>query len=557
MVYPPTSAARRAGRGAYVWLLAANAFLISPIVVHALLEARWGQEDPSTGSLLLTSVLWLSALQLLARRPAWALLATSPLVVTVLADLFLVVWFRSRLTSSYLSIAVSNLEQTPDFVQAFLPQLLGLALVVPLWGLCLHKVRHVTLPHRAWAVIPLTWLAVSYASSVRQMKGPPGLRQALIDVAELDVTSPFGVLPQGFITWLVHARSGEAYARSQGFRFGARREPPPDDRPELYVLVIGESSRPDRWGLNGYERDTSPRLARTPNLLSFTDVVSQAPSTQDAVPLLLTRATADDLPRAHAERSVVTAFKEVGFTTYWLSTQEVGNWTGFIHRYAAEADVRRYFERRRDDVLLAPFGEVLDRLRRPGDRAFVVLHTAGSHFPYENRYPPEFARFSGPRSRKDRLDAAYDNSILFTDHLLAELIGQLARRQDLVSALLFVSDHGENLLDDERRLWGHPHATEYDLPATQFFWSSPALEARQPQLVQRARAHVDRPLSTRHVFHSLVDLAGIRAEGFSRELSIFGEALATPPRRFLARGRVTDFDDAFGARRLATQARRR
>ncbi|MCO5168201.1 MAG: phosphoethanolamine transferase [Planctomycetes bacterium] len=474
----------------------------------------------------------------------------TPFALVALADLFLVVCFRSRLTTSYLSVIVSNLGDTPDFTQAYLPQLaVGLGLGLPLWALLLWRVRGLRPgPRRAWAAAPLAAVVLLYgAVTARQARHGERPARALLDVITHDLNSPFGVLPQGFVTWRLHAEAARAFARSEGFRFGARRDPPPDDRPELHVLVIGETSRPDRWGLNGYERDTSPRLSRTPGLLSFTDVVSQSPSTQQAVPLLLTRATADAMTDAFAERSVITAFKEVGFRTYWLSTQEVSHWAGFIHHYAAEADVRRYFERRHDGALLAPFRDIVARVRGPGDRAFVVLHTMGSHFAFENRYPPEFERFPvHGRGRAERLHNAYDNTILYTDHVLAELVAELARRDDLVSSLLFISDHGENLLDDERRLFGHAIGTAWDLPVATFFWPSQALEARHPELVRRARGHVDRPLSSRHVFHSLVDLAGLRAEGFDRRLSIFGEDLATPPRRFVIGARVDDFDALVG-----------
>lgn len=541
------------------WLIAANLFLISPVVVHAALDAGEGKLDAVAGWHLLTSVLWLAAAQLLARRPLPLLLAMTPLALVVVADLFLVLVLRARLTTSYLSVAAGNLIETPEFLQAYLPQVaLGLGLGLPLWGLCLWRLRGLTLPvRRAWAVVPLVAVLGLYgAVTLRQVRGGVRPGRALLDVVTHDVNSPFGIFPQGWVTWRLHVEAAAAFARSEGFRFDARRDPTPDDRPELYVLVIGETSRPDRWSINGYGRETSPRLARTPGLLSFTDFVSQAASTQHAVPLMLTRATADDLPQAYAERSVVSAFGEVGFRTFWLSTQEMSHWAGFIHRYAAEADVRRYFERRHDGALLAPFAEIVAGVRRPGDKAFVVLQTMGSHFAFENRYPPEFERFpvGGALSRRERLDNAYDNTILYTDHILAELVGQLSRRDDLVSSLLFVSDHGENLLDDERRLFGHAIGTEQDLRVAAFLWCSPALEARQPDLVRQARANVGLPLSSRHVVHSLVDVAGIRADGFVRELSVFSAAPATPPRRFLAAGRVDDFDALFGPPRATNAA---
>lgn len=84
-----------------------------------------------------------------------------------------------------------------------------------------------------------------------------------------------------------------------------------------------------------------------------------------------------------------------------------------------------------------------------------MLHTKGSHFEYARRYPPEFARFgSSGGSRQQNVVDEYDNTVLYTDWLLSELIATLTQRGG-ASAVFFASDHGENLLDDERQLLGH------------------------------------------------------------------------------------------------------
>jgi len=123
--------------------------------------------------------------------------------------------------------------------------------------------------------------------------------------------------------------------RLADFSFGARQKEVSKDR-ETLVLIIGESARYESWGINGYTRDTSPRIEGIAGLLSFADVCSPATLTSPSVPIMLTRATAGDLTPIQEERSVVSAFREAGFGTYWISNQ--ATFSGLIQTFANEAD---------------------------------------------------------------------------------------------------------------------------------------------------------------------------------------------------------------------------
>ena len=116
------------------------------------------------------------------------------------------------------------------------------------------------------------------------------------------------------------------------------------------MLVIGESSRAMNWGLYGYGRNTNPRLGAERNLTVFRDVVTQAAVTRISVPLILTRGSIEDEQRTARERSIVSVFREAGFQTCWISTQQRDPFTGAINRYPREADVTRFYERRLDGM---------------------------------------------------------------------------------------------------------------------------------------------------------------------------------------------------------------
>ena len=49
-------------------------------------------------------------------------------------------------------------------------------------------------------------------------------------------------------------------------------------KPRLLLLVLGETARAQNWGLNGYARQTTPELARIPDLINFTQVTASVPA---------------------------------------------------------------------------------------------------------------------------------------------------------------------------------------------------------------------------------------------------------------------------------------
>lgn len=307
------------------------------------------------------------------------------------------------------------------------------------------------------------------------------------------------------------------------FKFSARQSNVPAQR-QIYVLVIGETLRPDRLQLNGYNRATSPRLAGTKNVISFTDMVSPWAWTRMSVPVILSRKIATDQRYFPTEPSIVAAFKEAGFSTSWLSTQSpLGVHDSSIALHASEADQVQYLnpvgykkEGFYDDILLPAFERVL---KQNQPKQLIVLHTLGSHFSYADRYPDAFDLFtpSGKgqsvsmhdQKSKVLLNNAYDNSVAYTDFILFNLIKQLEQSQS-VSSLFFVSDHGENIFDGQCGKSGHGHNTERDYRVAAILWTSDAYNLHYPQKKTLAEQRREQPLLTSSVFHSMLDLADIQ-----------------------------------------------
>lgn len=306
------------------------------------------------------------------------------------------------------------------------------------------------------------------------------------------------------------------------FKFSARQTDIPAQR-QIYVLVIGETLRPDRLQLNGYNRATTPRLSGTKNVISYTNMVSPWAWTRMSVPVILSRKSATDQRYFPTETSIVAAFKEAGFSTAWLSTQSpLGVHDSSIALHASEADQVQYLnpvgykkEGFYDDILLPAFERVLQQNEQ---KQLIVLHTLGSHFSYADRYPQAFDLFtpSGKgqsismhdQNSKVLLNNAYDNSVAYTDFILFNLIKQLEQSQS-ISSLFYVSDHGENIFDGQCNKSGHGHNTERDYRVASILWTSELYNLNYPQKKSLAEQRREQPLMTSNVFHSLLDLAGI------------------------------------------------
>lgn len=329
------------------------------------------------------------------------------------------------------------------------------------------------------------------------------------------------------------------------FKFNAEKKEPVAEK-EVYVFVIGETGRYDNYSINGYPRSTSPLLAKTKNLISYSDFYSEANITTSSLQIILTRASAQDYERSYVEKSFVDAFKEAGFKTYWIADQSANN--QFIRRIAADAD-SEYF-RVTDFADTANFDEQLwpclkTVLDRNDPKALIVIHTLGSHFRYNYRYPASFEKFKP--SLKGAFDYAlisaknremfintYDNSILYTDFFLA---GTIRRIDSLraISALVYIADHGENLFDTEDNIVFHGGSeyTAYDFHIPFFVWTSYKYGIRYPSKVDNLARNKDRRLSAGCVFYSMLDIADITFPEQIPAKSIVSDSLQDDSARYI------------------------
>lgn len=329
---------------------------------------------------------------------------------------------------------------------------------------------------------------------------------------------------------------------SAGFSFNASSVHPADSS-EVYVLVIGETARAASFGIYGYNRDTTPLMKNMSGLTAFSHALTQSNTTHKSVPMLLSAADASNYDRIYRERSIITAFREAGFHTAFFSNQKPNH--SFIDIFGMEADEWKFIKNGPQGASNTPDEELLPliakKLSEGHKKLFIVIHTYGSHFNYRERYPSSMAFFKPDDAteakavNRPQLINAYDNTIRQTDHLLAEIISMLGK-SGTMSAMLYTSDHGENIFDDSRKLFLHasPVPSYYDLHVPFIVWTSQSYITEFPNITKSLTTNrtkdVENSVTT---FHTMLHLAGIKTKYRRDSLSVASRHYFSGRRHYL------------------------
>ena len=342
------------------------------------------------------------------------------------------------------------------------------------------------------------------------------------------------------------AETEEYHKNSHDFTFDAESLRP-DSVPEIYVMVIGETSRSDNWQLNGYKRDTNPHLSHRHGLVSCKKALTESNTTHKSVPLLMSHLNADCFGDSIYEvKGIIDAFKEAGYETAWFSNQKRNH--SLIDFFGEVADSAVFIT---DDNRPHYDGELCEHLHDflCGDecKKFIVLHTYGSHFNYRERYPqaynkyqPDDATEATPENR-DNLINAYDNTILYTDDVIDSIISTIAA-ENVPAALIYMADHGEDIYDDDRGRFLHasPTPTYWQLHVPLLIWMSDAYRSQFPEKYTSLLINSGKNVSTsRSAFHTMVSLAGLDTPCYEAEADLSEETYVEPARVYL-----NDYDES-------------
>lgn len=363
---------------------------------------------------------------------------------------------------------------------------------------------------------------------------------------------PVNICYNLYLAFERNAASENYREASRDFKFDARSEHSAT-APEVYVMVVGETARAHNFSLYGYPRNTNPLLSKTPGIKAFPNVTTQSNTTHKSVPMLLSAASAEDFERLFHEKGILAAFKEAGFHTVFISNQLPNH--SFIDFLGEQAD-EHYFLKKEDasqgnhydEDLLQKLDEILPLADASSSahyhyryrKLFVVLHSYGSHFNYQERYPRSFAYFkpdsrseAKSENRRDLLNA-YDNTIRYTDYILHGIIERLQKWEGVqaktdgvydqpTSAMLYTSDHGENIFDDERSLFLHaaPKASDYELHVPFIIWTSDGFSKQYPDILKALGENRSKQVqSSLSAFHTMLGIGGIQTRYRLDEYSV-------------------------------------
>lgn len=309
------------------------------------------------------------------------------------------------------------------------------------------------------------------------------------------------------------------------------RIPETDQDRELIFLVVGETARADHFSLNGYERDTNPRL-REAKAVSFSNVWSCGTSTAVSVPCMFSMGGMDkfDVKTAGSKENLLDVLRHAGVNVLWLENNSDSKGV------AIRSDYRNFKSRDlnpvcdeecRDEGMLVGLQDYIDS--HPKGDIVVVMHQMGNHGPaYFKRYPPAFEKFTPACKSNDlsqcsneEIRNAYDNAILYTDHFLGKAIDVLKHNDDkFETALLYLSDHGESLGENGIYLHGLPRAVapeaQVHIPAVMWTGKGFAHEIDE-QVLQKKRQE---RFTHDSVPHTVLGLMEIQTKLYRPDLDI-------------------------------------
>ena len=302
-------------------------------------------------------------------------------------------------------------------------------------------------------------------------------------------------------------------------------------RPPLVLLVVGETARSDHFGLNGYARDTTPDLAKR-NVLSYREVRSCGTNTAASVPCMfspLGRVAFDQ--RTDNTEGLADVLQHAGYAVLWLDNQ-AGGCKGVCDRVPTVD-----YKALQAPGLCSGDGECLDEVmlrdldariaQLPAERrargVVVFMHQMGSHGPaYYKRSPPADKKFlpecttnALQQCTHEQLINAFDNTIVYTDHFLASSIDWLkAHEANWAPALMYLSDHGESLGENNLYLHGLPYrfAPDAQKHIPWIFWLSPQYQRQSGITLACLAKWRDEKVSQDNYFHTVLGLLGVQTQ---------------------------------------------
>ncbi|QKV65852.1 phosphoethanolamine--lipid A transferase [Pseudomonas sp. 43A] len=471
-------------------------------------------------------------------------LAFRPLLKPLLTLIFLisagVAYFMSQYgvmidAGMFRNFAETNATEVRDLLSLKLFAYILLLGVLPSWLLWKVPVNY-----RRWhreliskVIVGVASVAVIGGVALANYQGLSSLFRNHHEIRLMLVPSNYIGASAGYL------REQVASARQPFIKIGEDAERNPEvklqPRKSLTVLVVGESARAENFGILGYHRDTTPQLDKEAGLIAFTDVHSCGTETAVSVPCMFSNMGRKDYDASKAknEEGLLDVLKRAGIDVIWRDNQS--GCKGTCDRVTLQ-DVSNLKDPAlcansecRDEILLQGLQGFIDHLDKD---TVLVLHQMGSHGPeYFKRYPKAYEHFTPVcesnalnNCSRESIVNGYDNTLVYTDHVLSSLIDVLRSNQDKVdTAMLYLSDHGESLGEYNLFLHGTPYmlAPEQQKHVAMLAWFSDSYQKAYSVDTHCLQMSRDKPLSQDNLFHSMLGLLEVKSSVYQPDLDMF------------------------------------
>lgn len=310
--------------------------------------------------------------------------------------------------------------------------------------------------------------------------------------------------------------------------------------PKVMVLVIGETGRAQSFGLNGYARQTTPELSKL-DIINFSQASSCGTQTSVSVPCMFSgmpRQNYDESLAAHRE-GLLDITQRAGYDVTWIDNNSgCKGACDRIKNYISPKDDPRYQAQCKDgecydEVLIEALNDYLKTLdlKKLKKSQLIVLHQVGSHGPaYFKRYPDNFKKFTPTcdtnniqNCSRESLINSYDNTILYTDHVLSTLI-HILDGLPISTGLMYLSDHGESTGENGLYLHGTPYfmAPKEQTHIPMLFWFS-SQWPKQQQIMHCLNQQKNQPVSQDNLFPTVLSLLDIQTKALNPQFDLLAQ----------------------------------
>ncbi|EAI7228330.1 phosphoethanolamine--lipid A transferase, partial [Campylobacter coli] len=290
---------------------------------------------------------------------------------------------------------------------------------------------------------------------------------------------------------------------------------------KLLVLVVGETARAANYSLGEYTKNDTNFYTKKDNVVFFDNFSSCGTATAVSLPCMFSLSKRQNYSNSEYQENVMDILQKTGVKASWIDNNS-GGCKGVCDRLSDKQQLSSDW-----DENLLPF--LKERLGNLDTQNIIVLHLQGSHGPtYYKRYPNEFKKFTPTcdtnelsKCDSEALINTYDNTLLYTDYLLSEIIKLLKEKKDYESSLLYLSDHGESLGENGIYLHGMPYAIapSYQTHIPVIFWSN------DKKLMTTTQNHKGLKLSQDNLFSTLLGYFDVKTTVYESDYDLLNQAL--------------------------------